>query len=109
MTQNDPWVDVSLNPNTVKNHSLWHVWTEVMKSGFTSAQNLRRGQLHSRQKSQTKYNVWIQYDIKDSNDPVRDYYCVSTVAKRTVGMCAHTASTLYFLDKSIIVFFPVLL
>lgn len=64
---------------------------------YQHSDDLIRGQIQSRHKSQTKYNVWIQYDVKDPTDPVKDYYCVCAAGKRTIGMCAHTASILYYL------------
>ena len=64
---------------------------------YQHSDDLIRGQIKSRHKSQTKYNVWIRYDLEDKNDPVKDYYCVCPAGKRTIGMCAHTASILYFL------------
>ena len=64
---------------------------------YQHSEDLIRGQIHSRHKSQVKYNVWIRYDIHDKTDPVKDYYFVCTSGRRTVGMCAHTASIIYFL------------
>ena len=63
---------------------------------YQHSDDLIRGQIKSRHKSQTKYNMWIRYDLEDRNDPVKDYYCVCPAGKRTIGMCAHTASILYF-------------
>ena len=64
---------------------------------YQHSEDLIRGQIQSRHRSQTKYNVWIQYDINDKSDPVKDYDCMCPAGKRTIGMCAHTASILYFL------------
>ena len=65
---------------------------------FQHSEDLIRGQIHPRRKSQVKYNVWIRYDIHDKTDPVKDYYFVCTSGRRTVGMCAHIASIIYFLE-----------
>ena len=54
-------------------------------------------QIHSRHKSQTKYNAWIEYDKSDKDNPIKDYYSMCPTGKRTVGMCAHIASVLYYL------------
>lgn len=64
---------------------------------FNLSPGLIRGQIRSRHKSQTKYNVWIEFDANDNDDPVKDYYCQCPAGSRTVGMCAHTASILYYL------------
>ena len=64
---------------------------------YQHSDNLIRGQIQSRHKSQTKYNVWIQYDQNDDTDPVKDYYCICPAGKRTIGMCAHIASIIYYL------------
>ena len=72
----------------------FEVWVHQHSNG------LLRAQIHSRHKSQTKYNVWIQYDTSNSADPIKDYYCTCPCGQRTVGMCAHTACILYFLGQS---------
>lgn len=64
---------------------------------YQHSDDLIRGQIQSRHKSQTKYNVWIQYEKTDTTDPVKDYYCICPSGKRTIGMCAHVASILYYL------------
>ena len=64
---------------------------------YQHSDDLIRGQIQSRHKSQTKYNVWIQYDRNDDSDPIKDYYCICPSGKRTIGMCAHIASILYYL------------
>ena len=64
---------------------------------YQHSDDLIRGQIQSRHKSQTKYNIWIQYDQNDDTDPVKDYYCICPAGKRTIGMCAHSASILYYL------------
>lgn len=63
---------------------------------YQHSDNLIRGQIRSRHKSQLKYNVWISFDNTDTQDPVKDYYCQCPAGSRTVGMCAHTASILYY-------------
>ena len=64
---------------------------------YQHAEGLIRGKIQSRHKSQTKYNVWILYELSDDSNPVQDYYCTCPAGKRTIGMCAHTASILFFL------------
>ena len=64
---------------------------------YQHSEDLIRGHIQSRHKSETKYNVWIRFDAQDTNDPVKDYYCVCPAGKRTIGLCAQTASILYFL------------
>ena len=64
---------------------------------YQHSDDLIRGQIQSRHKSQTKYNVWIQYDQNDDTDPVKDYYCICPAGKRTIGICAHIASIIYYL------------
>ena len=59
--------------------------------------DLIRGQIHSRHKRRTKYNVWIQYTTEESDSPVNGYNCAWPAGNRTAGMCAHVASILYFL------------
>ena len=61
------------------------------------SEDMIRGQIHSRQNSQAMYYVWIQYDSQDLDDPIKDYFCSCPVGKRTVYMCAHAASIVYFL------------
>ena len=61
---------------------------------YQHSDNLIRGQIQSRHKFQTKYNVWNQYDKTDDSDPIKDYYCICPAWKRTIGMCAHIASVL---------------
>ena len=41
------------------------------------------------------YNVWIEFDCNDLDDPVKDYYCQCPAVLRTIG--ANTASFLYYL------------
>lgn len=43
---------------------------------YQHSDDLIRGQIQSRHKSQTKYNVWIQFDASDRTDPIKYYYCV---------------------------------
>ena len=62
---------------------------------YRHSKDIIRVQIRSRHKSQTKYNVWIQFE--DSDDPIKDYYCQCPTGTRTIGMCAHTASILYYL------------
>ena len=64
---------------------------------YNHSQDLIRGQIRSRHKSQTKYNVWVQFDAEDKANPVKDYFCQCPAGSRTVGMCTHTASILYYL------------
>ena len=68
---------------------------------YQHSEDLIRGQIQSRHKSKMKHNVWIRFDAQDTNDPVKDYYCVCPAGKRTIGMCAHTASILSFLGHLI--------
>ena len=64
---------------------------------YQHSDDLVRGQIHSRHRSQTKYNVWIQFDVTDYEDPVKSYYCICPAGKRTSGMCAQISSILYYL------------
>ena len=57
---------------------------------YQHSEDLIRGQIQSRHKSQTKYNVWIRFDAQDTNDPVKDYYCVCPAGKKEPLACAHT-------------------
>ena len=61
------------------------------------SEDLIRDQIHSTHKSQAMYYVRIQYDRQDLDNPIKDYFCSCPAGKRTVGMCAHTASIVYFL------------
>ena len=54
-------------------------------------EDLIRGQIHSRHKSQAMY--YVLYNNQALDDPIKDYFCSCPVGKRTVGMCAHIAST----------------
>lgn len=38
---------------------------------YLHSDDLIRGQIKSRHKSQAKYNVWIQYDKNDESDPIK--------------------------------------
>lgn len=58
---------------------------------------LLRGQISSRHRSQTKYNVWIEYDALDDSESVKDHYCTCPAGKRTLGMCAHIATIIYYM------------
>ena len=50
-----------------------------------------REQIQSRYRSQTKYNVWIQYDINDKSDPVkRLLLCVFSWEKNHWHVCTHS-------------------
>lgn len=86
---------LKLAPGYIEEHMTtdgdYEVWV------YQHSADLIRGQIRSRHKSQVKYNVWIRYDILDNTDPIKDYYCICTAGRRTVGMCAHTASIIYFL------------
>ncbi|PJE78185.1 hypothetical protein CI610_02881 [invertebrate metagenome] len=62
---------------------------------YQHSDDLLRCQLRSRHRSQTKYNIWILYH--DAPNPIQAYYCTCPSGQRTVGMCAHTASVLYYL------------
>ena len=77
LTQLDPFMEMKTMQKSVNNHS----------------EDLIRGQIYSRHKSQAMYFAWIQYDNQDLDDPIKDYFCSCPMGKRTVGMCAHIAST----------------
>ena len=74
-----------------KNDGDYEIWV------YQHDADLIRGQIHSRHRSQIKYNVWIQFDKNASDDPVKAYYCLCPAGKRTSGMCAHVASVIYYL------------
>ena len=48
-------------------------------------------------KSQAMYYVWIQYDSQYLDDPINDYFCICPAGKKTLSMCAHTRSIVFFL------------
>ena len=62
--------------------------------------------MYSRFRNVTKYQLWIAYieedfnrqeneDFKDEkpNEPILGYYCTCKTGTRTLGSCAHIAST----------------
>ena len=64
---------------------------------YQHSNDLIRGLIKSRHKSQTKYNVWIQFDKNNESDLIKDYYCICPAGKKTSGMYQHIASILYYL------------
>jgi len=87
---------ISLAPGYIAEHLSddgdYEVWL------YQHSPDLLRCQIHSRHKSQTKYNVWIRFTVSpDVEAPIKDYYCQCPVGERTMGMCAHISSILYYL------------
>ena len=62
-----------------------------------NSQNILRGKIQSRHKSQTKYHVWIEFTFNDTQNPITQYYCTCPAGKRTTGMCAHISSILLYM------------
>lgn len=58
--------------------------------------NVIRLRLWSRFRNAVKYQIWIQYD----DDTITGHYCTCKVGARTVGMCAHITSVIWFLGYS---------
>ena len=69
----------------------YEVWVSQLE------ENLIRCQIKSRHKSQVKYHCFIRYDLSNDLQPIVDYYCTCPTGARTVGMCAHTASVIFYL------------
>jgi hypothetical protein len=52
----------------------------------------------SRHKSQTIYNVYIEYNPLDKTiNSISEWYCNCKIGARTVGCCSHIAALLYYL------------
>ena len=51
--------------------------------------------IQSRHVSSKMYYLWIQYDGKDKEDPIKYWYCQCKSGARMVGSCAHVASSAY--------------
>lgn len=61
-------------------------------------QGLLRAHLQSRHVSSKKYFVYIQYDNESEGcDKIKEWYCQCRAGARTVGMCAHIASLIWYL------------
>lgn len=64
---------------------------------------LLRIRIYSRFRNATRYELWIQYNPannenqENDNEPILGYYCTCKTGARTLGTCAHIASTLWFL------------
>ena len=56
-----------------------------------------QGKIQSRHVSSKMYYLWIQYDGKDKEDPIKYWYCQCKSGARMVGSCAHVASLLWFI------------
>lgn len=55
---------------------------------------------YSRFRNQTRYQLWIQYNVGNNNvhdEPITGYYCTCKTGARTLGTCAHIASVLWYL------------
>jgi len=61
--------------------------------------NLIRVRVFSRFRNAGRHQLWISFNVdNDINDsPITGYYCTCKCGSRTVGTCAHIASTLWFL------------
>jgi hypothetical protein len=57
---------------------------------------LLRVKIKSRFRSQTIHGTWIQYS-KDSENPIKNWYCDCQSGARTLGACAHVTSVLWYL------------
>ena len=59
---------------------------------------LLRAQLQSRHVSSKKYFVYVQYDnCLNGCNKIKAWYCQCRTGARTVGMCAHIASLIWYL------------
>ncbi|PJE78136.1 hypothetical protein CI610_02933 [invertebrate metagenome] len=85
---------VKLAPGYISEHLTADGDYEVM--AYQHSSDLIRCQIRSRHQSQTKYNIWIQYSVTEQ-PPIQNYYCTCPTGQRTVGMCAHIASVLFYL------------
>ena len=45
------------------------------------------------------YYLWIQYDGKDKEDPIKYWYCQCKSGARMVGSCSHVACLLWFIGE----------
>ena len=62
------------------------------------SQGLIRAQLQSRHVSSKQYFVYIQYDdLSEGCNKIKEWYCQCRTGARTVGMCAHIASVIWYL------------
>ena len=62
------------------------------------SQGLIRAQLQSRHVSSEQYFVYIQYDdLSEGCNKIKEWYCQCRTGARTVGMCAHIASVIWYL------------
>ena len=59
----------------------------------TLLNGLLRAHIQSRHVTSKKYFVYVQYD--DSG--IQEWYCQCRTGARTVGMCAHIASLIWYL------------
>ena len=59
---------------------------------------LLRAQPQSRHVSSKKYVVYVQYENSSEGcDKIKEWFCQCTTGTRTVGMCAHIASLIWYL------------
>jgi len=64
-----------------------------------SAPDLIRVRLQSRHKNSAKYFVWVQFSPKTETKKgtITGWYCQCKAGARTVGCCAHVATSIWFL------------
>lgn len=61
---------------------------------------LIRAKIFSRFTQVTKHFLFISYllpPVRDGDDPIQGTYCTCKVGARTLGMCAHTSSVVWYL------------
>lgn len=79
--------------------------TEVFE--FDELQNeegLIRVRIGSRFRNNTIHQLWVSFQVRNENEcenedynPIQSYYCTCKSGARTLGMCAHVASILWYL------------
>ena len=63
---------------------------------------LLRARLYSRFRQEAKHYIFVQYNenVLNDEDPITGTYCTCKVGARTVGLCAHISSVLWYLGHA---------
>lgn len=83
----------------LRKENVFQVDMHTVEPGFV------RFRLYSRFRNNTIHQQWIAHVTGDDNDdeeenPIMGYYCTCRTGARTLGMCAHIASILWYLCKT---------